>query len=281
MKRGLAIEGGGMRGIFAAGVIDYFIEKDIHFDNVIGVSAGSIHGINLLSKQKGRAYGTATDFLESKEYCSYYSLLTTGDIFGVDFLYHKIPEEYYPVDREAFRNSGTTFQAVVTNCITGKPEYPVIGDPYDDIEWIRASSSLPLVSRMVPVSGGVYMDGGIADSIPVKKVIENGNDRVVAILTQPLGYVKHKSSLLPIIRKKYKKYPNFVKACEDRHNMYNETLKFISHELAEGRLFVIAPLGKLGISRTEKDRNKIYKGYREGYLVAESLEERLRKFLGE
>lgn len=149
MGKGLIIEGGGMRGIFAAGVLEYFLEKDVRFDNVIGVSAGSCHGASYCSGQKGRAHATATDYLDNREYCSLWSLRTTGDLFGADFVYHKIPKELYPIDQDGFAERGMKFQAVVTNCETGEPEYPVITDMLEQAEIIRASCSLPFLANMV------------------------------------------------------------------------------------------------------------------------------------
>lgn len=283
MSKGLILEGGGMRGIFVAGVLDYLLEAEVSFDNVIGVSAGACHGCSFVSGQKGRAYATATDYIDDKDYCSLYSLRKTGNMFGAEFLYHKIPEELYPIDNEAFIKSGIKFQAVVTNCETGQAEYPVISDMFRDVEWIRASSSLPLISNMVEVEGGRYMDGGIADSIPLAQSIKQGNEKNVVVLTRPRGYQKKQSAVLTrvFMKSKYRNYPKMAEAYENRFRVYNHSLELVAAEEAAGRAFVIAPMGPLDIGRTEKNPEKLRKAYQEGYFVAEGLGEKLEEFLAD
>lgn len=281
MNRGLIIEGGGLRGIFAAGVLDYMLDNDLRADNVIGVSAGACHGVSYVCGQRGRAYATSTDYLDEKEYCSLWSLRKTGDMFGADFVFHRIPEELYPVDNEAFKRRGMKFQVTVTDCETGKPEYPVIEDMFEQAEYIRASCSLPFLANMVPVDGRLYMDGGISDSIPLAQSIRQGNDRNVVILTRPRDYQKKPGRMAPLMKLKYGKYPNLVRALAQRHQVYNESLQLIREEEAAGRALVIAPVGDLGIGRTEKDRQKLKMAYQEGYYVAESLGDRLKDFLTE
>lgn len=279
MSRALILEGGGMRGIFAAGVVDFLLDNDIHFEHVMGVSAGACHGCSFVCGQRGRALATALDYLDLKEYCSFESLRKTGDMFGADFLYHKIPEELYPVDNAAFKASGIKFQAVVTNCETGQAEYPVIHDMFEDVEYIRASSSLPFLANMVEIDGGLYMDGGIADSVPLAQSLRQGNEKNVVVLTRPRGYQKSASKLGALMRLKYRNYPQMIKAVKNRYKVYNETLKLIEAEEAAGRAFVIAPMGPLDIGRTEKNRAKLEKAYTEGYYVAEGLGEKLMAFL--
>lgn len=283
MSKGLILEGGGMRGIFAAGVIDYLLDAQIGFDNVIGVSAGACHGCSFVSGQRGRAYATATDYLDNRDYCSLRNLRRTGDLFGSDFLFHKIPEELYPIDNEAFIKSGIRFQAVVTNCETGCAEYPVISDMFRDAEWIRASSSLPFLANMVEIEGGLYMDGGIADSIPLARSISQGNDKNVVVLTRPRGYRKKAPSpaSLALMKMKYKAYPKMREAYAKRYETYNRTLEQTAEEERRGNAFVIAPMGPLDIGRTEKNPDKLRKAYQEGYLVAEALGEKVRDFLKE
>ncbi len=277
--RGLIIEGGGLRGIFAAGVLDYFLDRKIRFDNVIGVSAGACHACSFVCGQRGRAYATSTDYLDRWEYCSLRSLRKTGNMFGEEFIYHRIPEELYPIDNEAFLASGIRFQAVVTNCMTGKAEYPVIEDMFRDVEWVRASSSLPFIAQMVELDGGLYMDGGISDSIPLAQSIRQGNEKNVVILTRPRSYQKGPSRVVPLLKLKYRAYPGLIRALENRHKVYNETLELIRREEAAGRCFVIAPMGDLNIGRTEKDLKKLKKACDEGYYVAEGLGEKLKAFL--
>ncbi|MGN0709264.1 MAG: patatin family protein [Anaerovoracaceae bacterium] len=278
----IIFEGGGLRGIFAAGVIDYLLDNDIRFDNVIGVSAGACHACSYVAGQRGRAYATSTDYLDDPRYCSIESLRKTGDMFGVDFLYHEIPEKLYPVDNEEFKKRGMHFEAVMTNCITGKAEYPVIKDLLKDMRYIRASSSLPVLARMVPIKGYVYMDGGIADSIPIRHSEEEGHEKNVIVLTQPRDYVKKKTSPLitsSVIRTKYRDYPMMLEDLKTRADRYNETLEYIRQREKEGKAFVIAPMGPLNIGRTEKNLNKLTLAYREGYYVAEGLGEKLKAFM--
>lgn len=278
----LVIEGGGMRGIFAAGVLDYFMDKEIYFPNVIGVSAGACHGCSYVCGQRGRAYATSTDYLEDSRYFSLKNLLKTGDMFGSDFIYGEIPKYLYPIDQAEKNRLGIKFQTVVTNCITGKAEYPVVDDLIKEMDYVRASASLPIISKMVPIEGYVYLDGGIADSIPVKHCFEEGNEKVVVILTRPIGYRKKiKRRILPAIKAKYSRYPNLVKAIAERNKVYNETLDYIDKVRKEGRLFIISPIGSLDIGRVEMDRIKLKKAYEEGYFVAEGLEQKLRTFLEE
>lgn len=279
-KTGLIIEGGGMRGIFAAGVVDYFLDKDIVFDNVIGVSAGACHACSYVCGQRGRAFATATDYLDRWEYCSMRSLRKTGNMFGVDFIYHKIPEELYPIDNEAFQRRGIRFQVAVTDCETGEAAYPEVKDMFDDVDYILASGSLPFLARMVELDGRKYMDGGIADSIPLAQSIKQGNEKNVVILTRPRGYQKGASRAVPLLKLKYGKYPGLVRALQNRHKVYNETLELLRREEAAGRAFVIAPKGDLDIGRTEKDMKKLKRAYDEGYFVAEGLGAKLEAYLG-
>ncbi len=287
MSKGLILEGGGMRGIFVAGVLDYFLDHDIRFDNVIGVSAGSCHGASYCTGQRGRAFSVGVDYLDRKEYCSLWSLRTTGDMFGAEFVFHKIPKELYPIDQAAFEERGIKFQAVVTNCETGKPEYPVITNMLEQAESIRASCSLPFLANMVPLEacegleGGLYMDGGVSDSIPLAQSIKQGNEKNVVILTRPRDYRKNASRLGVLMKLKYSKYPGLVRALRNRHLAYNETLDLLAREEAAGRAFVIAPVGPLDIGRTEKDREKLEKAYKEGYYVAEAMHEKMMAYLEE
>jgi Predicted esterase of the alpha-beta hydrolase superfamily len=281
MSSGLILEGGGMRGIFVAGVLDYFLDKGIRFDNVIGVSAGACHGCSFVAGQKGRAFATATDYLDDPEYCSLESLRKTGDMFGADFIYHRLPEELYPIDNDYFLKSGVKFQAVMTDCISGKPVYPVISDLHKDMEYVRASSSLPLLARMVPIDGGVYLDGGLTDSVPLKQSMQQGNVKNVVVLTRERGYSKIPGKMNFAMEMKYKRYPKLVEAIRNRYKMYNDTMELIDAEEALGHCFVIAPMGPLHIGRTEKNVEKLTKAYREGYFVAEGLGDKLAEYLSE
>lgn len=276
---GLVIEGGGMRGIFAAGVLEYLLDNDIKVDYVIGVSAGACHGCSYVSGQKGRAFAVCTDYMDDPRYGSVQSLLKTGDYFGKKFMYHTIPEELNPVDNESFKKSGIRFEVGVFNCITGESEYPEIKDMFEDVDWIAASASLPLFAKMVDIGGYQYMDGGLSDSIPVKHAQEIGYDKVIVILTRERGYRKAASKSIPLIKAKYKDYPKLIEALKRRHTVYNETLEYIDEEEKKGNVFVIAPVKDLGVGRLEKDRNKLKNAYLEGYYVTESYGDKLKEFL--
>ena len=276
---GLVIEGGGMRGIFAAGVLEYLLDNDIKVDYVIGVSAGACHGCSYVSGQKGRAFAVCTDYMDDPRYVSVQSLLKTGDYFGKKFMYHTIPEELNPVDNESFKKSGIRFEVGVFNCNTGESEYPEIKDMFEDVDWIAASASLPLFAKMVDIGGYQYMDGGLSDSIPVKHAQEIGCDKVIVILTRERGYRKAASKSIPLIKAKYKDYPKLIEALKRRHTVYNETLEYIDGEEKKGNVFVIAPVKDLGVGRLEKDRNKLKNAYLEGYYVTESYADKLKEFL--
>ena len=281
INTGLIIEGGGMRGIYTAGVLDFFMEKDLYFDDCYAVSAGACHAASYYSKQIGRSLKVTLDYIHDKRYCSVNSLIKTGDLFGVEMLYNRIPNELVLYDYDTFNKFGGNFHSVVTNCNTGKPEYIKIKDMEKDIVAVRASSSLPLLSRIVEINGQQYLDGGISDSIPIKKSIEDGHKKNIVILTRDKTYRKTKSSFSHIFKIKYKKYPNLVKAIENRYKMYNDTLDFIEDKRKSGEVFVIQPKEPVNISRVEKDKTKLKALYDEGYNDAKECYEELIKFINE
>lgn len=278
---GLVIEGGGMRGLYAAGVLDFFMERNIYFDDCYAVSAGSCHAASYYSKQIGRSLKVTLDYINDKRYCSINSLIKTGDMFGAEMLYDLIPNELVLYDYDIFNEFNGNFYSVVTNCKTGKAEYIKIKDMKKDIIAIRASSSLPLLSRIVEINGESYLDGGISDSIPIKKSIEDGHKKNVVILTRDKNYRKSKSSFLSLFKLKYKKYPNLVKAIGNRYKMYNETLDFVEEKRKKGEVFVIQPKGPVNIGRLEKDKTKLKALYDEGYNDAKESYEELIKFINE
>lgn len=276
---GLILEGGGMRGIFTTGVLDYFMDKGLMFSDVYGVSAGSCHACSFLSNQRHRAFSTNVDYLDDPRYCSLKSLITTGDLFGADMLYRQIPDELSPYDHETFEKYEGNFYAVLTDCETGKAVYQKITDLHQDIIYIRASSSLPLVSRMVEADGHLYLDGGIADSIPVIQSVSNGQKKNVVVLTQPAGYRKSANKMGKLMQMKYKDYPQLVHSIMNRHNIYNHTLDYILREEAAGNVFVIRPDGPVDIGRIEKNREKLEHLYRRGYDTAVKQYKTLTEFL--
>ena len=281
IEAGLVVEGGGMRGVYTAGVLDYFMEKNLYFDDCYGVSAGACHISSYVSKQIGRSMKVTLDYINDKRYCSINSLIKTGDMFGVEMLYDIIPNKLELYDYETFNKFKGNFYSVVTNCKTGKAEYIKIKDMKKDIIAVRASSSLPLLSRIVEINGKEYLDGGITDSIPIKKSIKDGHKKNVVILTRDKTYRKSKPKFLSFFKLKYKKYPNLVKAIENRYKMYNETLDFLEEEKAKNKVFIIQPKLPVKISRIEKDKDKLKALYDQGYEDAKELYEDLMKFLEE
>lgn len=278
-KTGLILEGGGMRGVFTAGVLDFFLDKKIDFDVCSAVSAGACHACSYLAKQRGRALSTAVDFLDDKDYCTVGSLLRTGDIFGADLIYRKVPLEIYPIDNETFKKNRTEFYSVITDCETGEARYYRINDLIEDVDAVRASASLPFVSRMVEIEGKKYLDGGLSDSIPIKFSEKMGCTRNVLVLTRDKTYRKSPSKFTGYSRLKYKKYPKLSDSIKNRYIVYNKTLDYIDRQEERGRAFVIRPETDLNIGRMEKNRDKLMEAYEKGYRQAEKCYDGLMKYL--
>lgn len=280
MKTGLIMEGGAMRGMFTAGVTDVFLENDITFDGAIGVSAGAAFGSNFKSKQIGRAKRYNIKYCRDKRYCSLRSLIFTGDFYGADFCYHQIPEKLDIFDNETFNENPMEFYVVCTDVLTGNPVYKKIESADNDFpEWVRASASMPLAAKIVEVDGYKLLDGGISDSIPLKYFESIGYDRNVIILTQPKGYIKEANSLMPVINVALKKYPQLLKAIENRHNVYNETIKYICEKEEKGEVFVIRPEKSLPIKRVEHKKDKLEAAYSIGREIAINHLSEMKKFL--
>ncbi len=278
-QMGLVLEGGGLKGVYTSGVLDFFLEKGIEFSSCYGVSAGACNLCSYLSKQKGRAYHVNVDYLDDRNYCSIYSLLKTGDLFGVEMCYHKIPEELYPYDYDTFNRYQGNFYSVVTNIESGQPEYIPVKDMKEEIDVVRASASLPLVSRNVSWKNRLYLDGGISDAIPLKRSMEDGNRKNVVVMTKETGYRRKPSSALSLIRLRYKKYPEVYRLMKNRHIAYNATLDFIDEQVKAGNVFLIRPRQKSDVGRIEKNREKLKALYEEGYREASECCEDLIKFL--
>lgn len=279
VKAGLVLEGGGMRGVYTAGVLDFFIDQDLYFSDIYGVSAGACHMCSYISQQRERAYRVNVDYLEDKNYCSMYSLLKTGNLFGAEMCYDKIPNELDPYDYEAFGRYKGNAYAVVTNIETGKAEYIRMEDMHKDIIAIQASASLPLVSKNVYINGVPYLDGGVADAIPIMKSLQDGNKKNVVIMTKEVGYRRKPSSNMMAIRLRYRKYPELVKDMERRHIVYNKTLDFLEEHEKKGHIFVIRPKEDCGVGRIEKDKDKLRTLYQMGYDDAKASFEDLKKYL--
>ena len=281
MKTGLILEGGAMRGMFTAGVMDVLMEQKIEFDGAIGVSAGAAFGCNYKSKQIGRVLRYNTKFCRDRRYGGFRVLLKTGDFYSAEFCYNEVPLKHDIFDFDAYENNPMEFYVVCTDVETGEPvyhRYDGRGDG-EGFDWIRASASMPLVSRMVEVEGKKMLDGGISDSIPVKYFESIGYDRNVVVLTQPLSYRKKKNSMMPLFKMKYKQYPKMIEALENRHVAYNKTLDYIAAKERKGELLVIRPDRPLPVSRTEKDPEKLREAYEIGRRAAGKRIKEIRDFL--
>lgn len=281
MKTGLILEGGAMRGLFTAGVLDVFLENGIEFDGAAGISAGAVFGANFKSKQIGRTIRYNKRFCKDKRYGSISNWLKTGDAFDVEFCYHTIPDELDVFDREAFRDNPMPFWIGATNANTGKEEYYLCTDGgAKDIEWMRASASIPVVSRMVEIDGMELSDGGTADGIPYRFMTEEqGFDRCVTILTRQPGYKKSKNKLMPIIKAKLKKYPALVEALADRHIRYNALYEYIEEQGASGVTYIIRPPFKLDVAKMETNPDKLDAVYRLGRSEAIKHLQGVKEFL--
>lgn len=281
IEGGLVLEGGGMKGIYTAGVLEYFMERDLYFQNCYGVSAGACHLCSYISKQKKRAYNVSLNYLKDKNYCSIRSLLLTGDLFNATMCYDTIPNKLEPYDyKTAAKYEGNAY-AVVTNISTGEAEYMPMREMHRDTLAVRASASLPLVSRNVKIGDAYYLDGGMADPVPIRKAIADGNQKNVVILTKEVGYIRKPASKASanMIRLKYTKYPKLYELIINRHTRYNETLRFLDDEEKAGRAFVIRPKKANDIGRIEKDRQKLEALYELGYQDAKECYDRLMTFL--
>jgi len=258
-KTTLVLEGGAMRGLYSAGVLDVFMENNINVDVVYGVSAGALFGINYKSCQKGRALRYNLKYANEKNYMGLYSLITTGNIMNRDFCFKKLVYELDKLDFETYKNNPVDFYVVVTNLRTGKPEYIKIDDAQKDMEYFRASGSMPFVSKPVEINGNLYLDGAISDAIPFKKVLKTNCEKIIVILTRPLGY-RIKNSYLPF-RLFYGNFPNFVETANNYAKKYNETLDLIEKYESENKIIVLRPSKLIKVKRIEKDINKLQSIY--------------------
>ena len=278
MSVGLVLEGGGLRGLYSVGVLDIFMDNDIKVDGIIGVSAGALFGVNYPSKQRGRGLRYNLRFAKDPRYMSFRSLIKTGNIVGKEFAYYEVPFKLDVFDEETFEKSGVDFYAVVTNVETGKPEYIKVDNLREQMEVFRATSSMPIVSKIVEVDGKKYLDGGCSDSIPVKKCLEMGYDKVVVVLTRPLDYrKKDENGALNALW--YRKYPEFVKTLNNRPKDYNNTVEEIIELEKQGKIFVIRPSMTVPIKRIEHDPVVMQRMYDLGVEDSKKQMEALKEYL--
>jgi len=279
MKKGLVLEGGAMRGLFTAGIIDVMMEAGVEPDGLIGVSAGAAFGCNHRSRQPGRAIRYNTRFAKDARYSGLKSLLTTGDYFNAQFGYHIVPYKYDLFDVEAFEQNPMAFIVVSTDVLTGKAVYHKMERvDFDELEWLRASASMPLASKVVEVGGRKLLDGGVADSIPLEYFESIGYERNVVILTQPEGFVKEPNKLMPLMKIGLRKYPKMIEAMATRHLMYNRELDYVRKAEREGRCLVIRPDEKIPIGHISHDPENMRHVYEIGRRMGERYIDRIKDF---
>ena len=280
MKYGLVLEGGAMRGLFTAGVLDVLMEGDITFDGAIGVSAGACFGCNYKSGQIGRVIRYNKRFAKDPRYCSWKSLVKTGDLFNADFCYRELPMELDVFDGAAYAANPMEFHVVATDCATGKSVYKKLDKADEEaFRWIQASASMPVVSRPVKIDGGEYLDGGLSDGIPLKYFESLGYERNVVITTRPRGYRKFPSWKASLAKCFLRRHPAVGKALKTRHVWYNEALDYINERVKAGAALLIAPEKPLEISRLCHDPEQMQRVYDEGRKAATERLAEIKGFL--
>lgn len=280
MKTGLILEGGAMRGMFSAGVMDVLMEHGITFDGAIGVSAGAAFGMNYKSGQIGRVLRYNTRFVRDKRYSGLGVLLRTGNLYSEDFCYGEVPLVHDPFDFDAYEKNPMEFYVTLTDVHSGRPVYHKYTGREDHcFDWIRASAALPPVSCPVEIDGKKYLDGGLADAIPIRFFERRGYDRNLVVLTRPAGYRKEKTSMMPVMRLRYGKYPNVIRVLERRHRVYNGTLSYIAQKEAAGEILVLRPEAPLPLKRMERDPERLKEAYEIGRRTAEARLNEIVEFL--
>ena len=282
MKTGLVLEGGALRAIFSSGVCDGLLEGDVMPDYLVGVSAGIAYGVSYLSRQPRRNLEVVTTYAPDRRYMGMHNLADKNNrsYFGLKFAYDTIPNELIPFDYDAFAAYPGQVEAVVTNLNTGKAEYMEVARRERNDPLLQATCAMPLMFPIYHINGQPYLDGGVADSIPWKHAMEQGCDRVMVVMTHPRSYVRGKEKLMPLIRKTYREYPSFVAAMENRARRYNEDREQIFELERQGKLLVIAPESTMGVSRTERDPDKLRLLWGHGYQAAIDRLEEIRAFFG-
>ncbi|MCC3358639.1 patatin-like phospholipase family protein [Bacillus sp. REN16] len=277
---GLVLEGGGMRGLYTAGILEYFMKQNIYFPYCIGVSAGACMAASYLSRQTGRNRTVNIDFVNHPNYLSLRNMVKHRQLFGMDFIFDEIPNKHVPYDYDAFYQSKEEFVVGTTDCETGEPLYFKKEDYGNDmLKVIRASSSLPFVAPIIEFKGKKLLDGGITDPIPLVKAQQDGQSKNVVILTRNRGYSKKKSNMTWIVRRTFKQFPNLVKAMETRYKLYNETLTYLDQEEKAGRIFVFSPTEPIEVGRVERNPVKLSNLYELGLKDASVQFDRFQKWL--
>lgn len=280
MKTGLVLEGGAMRGMFTAGVLDIFLENNIKMDSVVGVSAGALFGVNYLSEQKGRVIRYNKRFNGDKNYMGLLPLLREGNIVSTKYAYEDVPKKLDPFDDETYKKSNTPFYAVVTDVATGNPEYIQIHSAFEQMDTLRASGSMPFVSKPVTIGEKQYLDGGISDSIPFEWLARNGCDKLVVILTRDMEYRKKQMSQA-LVKLYGRKYPKIADRLLQRHSNYNCAVELLKKWEADGKALVIRPSHPIEIGRIEKNPDKLQAVYELGIKDGNANLQRIKKYLKE
>lgn len=279
MKTGLVLEGGGKRGIYAAGVLDVLLENNIWADGLIGTSAGAVNGCSYVSNQYERNLRYNIRFAKEKRYMSIYSLITTGNVVGTDFAYNILPNKLEVFDYDAFEKSPVAYYVTCSNVETGKAEYIQCKSLRGkNMDYLRASASLPYVSQIVEIDGKKYLDGGICDSIPLKAFQNMGYEKNLVVLTRPKGYIKKPENNL-LANLYYRKYPAFVTALRNRYAVYNRTLKYIEQQENQGNILVLRPSESIRVGRMEQDPERLKQMYELGKNDAGQMLDAIASFL--
>lgn len=282
MKRGLVLEGGGMRGLFTAGVLDVMMEHGIEVDGTIGVSAGALFGCNYKSKQIGRSLRYNIRFKDDPRYMGLRSFIATGNFINAEFAYHTMPLQLDVFDNAEFMRQPSEFYLVCTDIETGEPVYQQIHEVTDEtLEWFRATGSMPIVSTPVHIGGRILLDGGMVDCIPLKYFQSIGYERNIVVLTQPDGYQKTPNKFTPLFRMFHRHYPKVAECMANRHIMYNGELEYVKQQVAKGQTLAIYPDKKLNIGRTEQSEAKMRDIYEQGRAKALSMMSEIEAFLSQ
>ncbi|RAP74708.1 patatin family protein [Paenibacillus montanisoli] len=277
---GLVLEGGGMRGVYTAGVLDYFTEQNLYLPYTVGVSAGACMAASYLSRQLGRNRVVNVNWVSDPRYISWKNYWRKRELFGMDFIFDEIPNALVPFDYEAFEASKEQFVIGTTDCDTGETIfYNRFEEGFDLLTVLRASSSLPFIAPIVQYGGRNLLDGGISDPIPLRKAESDGHKRNVIVLTRDAGYRKSRNRFSLLIRRAYRNYPEFVNVMLRRHTIYNETLAYIDEQERNGNLFVIRPQLPLTVGRMERDSAKLDALYLQGYEDAKRLMPELQTWM--
>lgn len=276
MKTGLVLEGGGMRGVYTTGVLDAFQDHNITFDYIIGVSAGACHATSFLSRQRGRSFLINAEKSQDKRYVSLRNFIKTGSVFGMDFIFHEIPDKLVPFDYETFDNNPTQFVVGVTDVLTGKPYYFDSPRKGNVNNVAAASSAIPVFSPMVTIQGKQYLDGGTSDPIPIQKALDDGCDKLVIVLTRPRDYEKSPEGFRAVYKRKFKNYPAMINTLDHRHEVYNKERAFAFELEKQNKAIVLAQSETVPIGRFEKNKDKLTHLYEIGLHDAQAVIEQIK-----